>query len=99
MSYTDPVVTAFEAALESADHVSLLLTAEAASRAASDGSVAAAAAATAVSAAIGYPFTSFDNSRRMFFQSAILGKLTSLRHLTEGPSLAHPRGNFYSWRY
>jgi hypothetical protein len=90
----DPVYTAFQLQLDSANPTSLLIVAEAAGRAA-DPSVAANAAAIAVGTSLGYPPLSYDSMTRQELISFALTKLQSLQPLTQGP----PKGNWYSWVY
>jgi hypothetical protein len=91
-----PVIAAFQLQLDSANPISLLLTAEAAGRAA-DQSQAANAAATAVAVSLGVTPSNYDSSTGPALISMALTKLFSWSYLCQGPSKATPSGNYYSW--
>jgi hypothetical protein len=79
---------AFEDALNCTDDVQLLLLAEAGGN--------PNAAFASIAAAIGYPLPNHIGNRQAFC-SMIGTRLAALRYLTNGPTLACPRGNYYSW--
>jgi hypothetical protein len=94
--HRNQLLTSFQTALGSADPVALLLTAEAAGSAV-DPSGAPRVAAVAVVNSLGFNLSNYDQSIQQAFIGFVLSQLASLRYLTNGPSLAVPRGNFYNY--
>jgi hypothetical protein len=94
----DPAIDAFEASLYSTNPVSLLLTAEAAGRAA-DPSIAPRVAAMAVVTSLGFMLANYSSAVQQMLIELALTRLADLRPLTNGPSVTQPAGNFYSWHY
>jgi hypothetical protein len=89
------LVPGLQGALETTDPVQLLVWAEAGGYGV-PASVAARAAAVNVALNLGYPVNSSD---REIFVSIILTRLRNLSYLTQGPSLAQPKGQWYGWKY